>query len=68
MDPIDLLVEQIVRKLAYNLWCKRGCPVGSPEIDWRDAEEILYHAFLVNFDIHYDGLTLVEELEAGNTW
>ncbi|HEY7390520.1 MAG TPA: DUF2934 domain-containing protein [Bryobacteraceae bacterium] len=23
---------------AYELWVERGCPVGSPEIDWLRAE------------------------------
>jgi hypothetical protein len=24
---------------AYELWIERGCPVGSPEVDWYQAEE-----------------------------
>lgn len=24
--------------LAYELWQRRGCPVGSPEEDWNQAE------------------------------
>jgi hypothetical protein len=27
--------------LAYELWQARGCPEGSPEVDWLDAEEQL---------------------------
>jgi hypothetical protein len=27
--------------LAYQLWRERGCPHGSPEEDWKHAEEIL---------------------------
>jgi hypothetical protein len=26
---------------AYQRWHQRGCPDGSPEVDWRDAEEEL---------------------------
>jgi len=26
--------EQRTRELAYEHWIKRGCPFGSPEIDW----------------------------------
>lgn len=26
---------------AYELWCARGCPDGSPELDWYQAEEEL---------------------------
>ena len=28
-------------KLAYELWELRGCPEGSPEVDWAAAEEVL---------------------------
>jgi DUF2934 family protein len=26
---------------AYELWQERGCPIGSPEIDWLRAEDDL---------------------------
>lgn len=26
---------------AYYCWLERGCPVGSPELDWQRAEEEL---------------------------
>lgn len=26
---------------AYELWVQRGCPIGSPEVDWYQAEEEL---------------------------
>jgi Protein of unknown function (DUF2934) len=26
---------------AYELWRARGCPIGSPELDWLQAEEDL---------------------------
>ena len=28
-----------IAELAYQLWEKRGCPIGSPEEDWYRAEE-----------------------------
>lgn len=28
-----------VQALAYRLWTERGCPIGSPEVDWFEAEE-----------------------------
>ena len=28
-----------IAALAYRLWQERGCPEGSPEIDWFDAEQ-----------------------------
>jgi hypothetical protein len=30
-----------VRELAYQLWVARGCPNGTAEQDWRDAERQL---------------------------
>ncbi len=28
-----------IATLAYQLWHARGCPEGSPEVDWLEAEE-----------------------------
>ena len=28
-----------ISRLAYSLWCQRGCPDGSPEVDWFAAEQ-----------------------------
>jgi len=30
-----------IAALAYHLWQARGCPLGSPEIDWLQAEQQL---------------------------
>ena len=30
-----------ISELAYSLWQERGCPHGSPEVDWFRAESIL---------------------------
>ena len=30
-----------IAELAYTLWKERGCPIGSPEVDWQEAEEEL---------------------------
>jgi hypothetical protein len=27
--------------LAYALWVERGCPIGSPEVDWFEAQRRL---------------------------
>ena len=32
--------EDIARR-AYQLWRERGCPLGSPEVDWEQAEQQL---------------------------
>lgn len=31
--------EDELSELAYNAWCDRGRPVGSPEVDWQTALE-----------------------------
>ena len=31
--------HELVQKLAYQYWKKRGSPLGSPEIDWFAAEK-----------------------------
>ena len=33
--------HDIVGTLAYELWRKRGCPIGSPLEDWCQAERAL---------------------------
>lgn len=34
--------HEFVAKLAYQLWEKRGRPLGSPEVDWFAAERAVY--------------------------
>jgi hypothetical protein len=33
--------ESLVRAKAYELWLQRGCPQGSSEDDWYQAEQLL---------------------------
>ena len=33
--------QREISALAYELWIQRGCPLGSPEVDWFRAEEEL---------------------------
>jgi hypothetical protein len=33
--------DENIAKLAYALWQYRGCPIGSPELDWAEAESQL---------------------------
>jgi Protein of unknown function (DUF2934) len=34
-------LQEDIAKLAYALWQERGCPYGSPEVDWLKAERNL---------------------------
>ncbi len=36
--------QQEIEQVAYALWKQRGCPLGSPEFDWFEAERILRDA------------------------
>jgi hypothetical protein len=38
---LPVLNSADVAVLAYRLWQARGCPDGSPEIDWHQAEQSL---------------------------
>jgi hypothetical protein len=33
--------DETIRRLAYDLWQARGCPVGSADTDWFAAERQL---------------------------
>jgi hypothetical protein len=43
MEPprTELNHQQAIQLTAYHLWQQRGCPFGSPEVDWFEAEERL---------------------------
>jgi hypothetical protein len=38
-------MQENLEKLAYGLWQERGCPYGSPELDWLEAERRLRESF-----------------------
>ena len=38
--PVEPTHEEIA-VIAYALWQDRGCPHGSPEVDWLKAEQML---------------------------
>jgi len=33
--------QQRTERLAYNLWIRRGRPMGDPETDWNNAKEMI---------------------------
>lgn len=37
----DHLRQQEIARLAFSLWQKRGCPAGSADEDWYQAENLL---------------------------
>ena len=39
--PVAPIREDDVAALAHRRWRERGCPLGSPEEDWQQAEEEL---------------------------
>jgi hypothetical protein len=36
--PFQSTTNEEIAVLAYELWLRRGCPQGSPEVDWFQAE------------------------------
>ena len=41
-ETLAQLTYEEIQARAYELWQQRGCPMGSPEVDWFAAEtEIL---------------------------
>jgi hypothetical protein len=36
--------REVTAKIAYELWERRGRPLGSPEVDWFAAEKVLASA------------------------
>ena len=33
--------HEVTTKLAYEYWKLRGCPFGSPEVDWSTAQKAI---------------------------
>lgn len=40
-DVLETANSTDIQVLAYHLWEARGCPEGSPDIDWFQAEQQL---------------------------
>jgi Protein of unknown function (DUF2934) len=38
-DSLQRTSIELTQKLAYENWVRRGCPFGSPEVDWFAAEK-----------------------------
>jgi hypothetical protein len=48
--------HELVQKLAYQRWEKRGRPLGSPEIDWFAAEKVMRaYLFASGIELGPDG-------------
>jgi hypothetical protein len=43
-DMADTSMREDLANLAYALWQCRGCPHGSPEVDWTEAERKLHQS------------------------
>ena len=54
-QPVELTTDflgedrhEFVAKQAYQFWEGRGRPLGSPEVDWFEAERALYASLLAS--------------------
>ena len=45
-EPRDDFDEDAIRNIAYALWERRGAPIGSPDVDWIEAEKQLHEGRL----------------------
>jgi Protein of unknown function (DUF2934) len=43
-QELETLTQESIAVRAYELWQERGCPDGSPEVDWFAAEEELLNS------------------------
>ncbi len=43
-QELETLTQESIAIRAYELWQDRGCPEGSPEVDWLAAEEELLNS------------------------
>jgi hypothetical protein len=41
MSPLIAIDEQAIRERAHERWLSRGCPLGTSEQDWLEAEREL---------------------------
>jgi hypothetical protein len=41
MTDFERYRHELMKKLAYEYWERRGRPLGSPEIDWSAAERTI---------------------------
>jgi hypothetical protein len=41
MNEKTAVSDEMIRAKAYELWEQRGYPLGSPEVDWRNAKALL---------------------------
>ena len=51
MLTIDFIVgeeHEVTAVMAYRLWEKRGCPLGSPDVDWFEAKNQIATALAKN--------------------
>jgi hypothetical protein len=54
-QPLELVPDfsyesrhEFVERLAYKLWAQRGRPLGSPDVDWFEAEQAVYKSLVAS--------------------
>jgi hypothetical protein len=60
-NPTD---SSSIAALAYLLWHARGCPDGSPETDWFQAEETIYSQSVAPKSLSTRQLLLTRQVSA----
>jgi hypothetical protein len=49
------IVREAIAGLAYSLWQSRGCPEGTPDEDWYNAEDILRTSVKIEESVTREG-------------
>jgi hypothetical protein len=60
-EPVD---SSSIAALAYQLWHARGCPHGSPETDWFQAEQELIGQSLKSKSLSTEQSLLIRQVGA----
>jgi hypothetical protein len=50
-EELETLTQESIAIRAYQLWQARGCPEGSPEVDWLQAEDELLNGPMTHVTI-----------------
>lgn len=60
--------DSIIAKRAYELWLDRGCPEGSPEVDWYEAQSEMKRGGVQSSTsvFHATGATSLEPTDPGD--
>jgi Protein of unknown function (DUF2934) len=66
-DSFEQYRHELMRKLAYEYWERRGRPFGSSEVDWSAAEKAI-DPYLLASGQEFPSLEIRPEPDEGSVW